>query len=96
MDKIATITDERGIKHVARERLQDQHLGVEQLLDILCKFGEPRLGVYGSGWHCSIKMHVSCVGSDFEIRSEFGCPTQIAAVRQCCDRVYEVLTKISC
>lgn len=68
---------------------------LEDLLVKLCEFGEPRVGMYSSGWVSSIKMHVATVGTSFEVRSEFGHRTPLVAARECANRVIETLKKFS-
>jgi hypothetical protein len=68
---------------------------LEDLLVKLCEFGKPRVGMYGSGWHCHIDMHVASVGTSFEVKSEFGHGTPLVAARECANRVIETLKRFA-
>jgi hypothetical protein len=68
---------------------------LEDLLVKLCEFGKPRVGMYGSGWHCHIDMHVASVGTSFEVKSEFGHRTPLVAARLCANRVIETLKRFA-
>lgn len=59
---------------------------LEDVLLELAKWGQPRLGQYGSnhnGWHCSIEVNVTPVGVKFEAKSDFRLPTPLAAAIEC-------------
>lgn len=59
---------------------------LEDVLLDLAKWGQPRLGQYGSnhsGWHCSIEVNVTPVGVKFEAKSDFKKPTPLAAAIEC-------------
>lgn len=64
---------------------------LELLLEQMCAYGKPRLGVYSSGWYCKVEMTVPLVGTSFDVASEFGHSTPIAATRECFDRVQVVV-----
>jgi hypothetical protein len=64
---------------------------LEGVLSWLQKFGRPRLSCLGTGWHSNIEMHVSSVGAEFKVASEFGHPTPLAAAQECAARVVQTL-----
>lgn len=64
---------------------------LENLLEQMCAFGKPVVGVYSSGWHCKVEMTVPLVGTSFDVRSEFGHATALAATLECWDRVQAVV-----
>ena len=64
---------------------------LEGVLSWLQNFGKPRLFCMRDGWHSAIEMHVSSVGAKFEVASEFGHPTPLAAAQQCAERVTQTL-----
>lgn len=68
---------------------------LEDLLSELTRYGRPILGVYGeSGWHCSVDMHVTAIGSSFKVGSAYDLPSPREAAVQCLERVREALVKI--
>ena len=76
----------------AHDRLRNYRtMTLEQILNDLWQFGEPRVGCFDSGWHAYVKMRTNRVGSDFEVKSEFGMNTPIEATRQLAARVLDVL-----
>lgn len=65
---------------------------LDELLAELCKYGEPRLGVYGSKngiieWHCSIDMNTNTVGAEFKCHSDWKHETPYEAAQLCLSRV---------
>lgn len=72
---------------------------LSQTLEYLTKFGHPKLTHNESmgkmGWTCRIEMFVVGQGIEFEIKSEFICPTALDAAQQCKQRMEETLTKIA-
>jgi hypothetical protein len=74
---------------VAGEPTQAGRPTVETLEDVLlelAKWGQPRVGQYGSnhnGWHCCVEVNVTPVGVKFEAKSDFNVPTPLAAALQC-------------
>lgn len=77
------------IKHetVKPETLDDA------LLD-MCRYGQPKLSMMDSGWHCWIKMHVASQGATFEIKSEFGHKSPRAAVDECRARIRATIAQL--
>jgi hypothetical protein len=77
------------------QKLNPADLG--EALESLRAFGKPVLGVYGKGrgWHASIDMFVSSLGSKFEIKSEFDNKTPTEAVSQLIERMTSALKKLS-
>ena len=67
---------------------------LEELMVSMCQYGQPKLSMMDSGWHCWIKMHVQSAGASFEIKSEFGHKTPTAATKECADRIAETLAAI--
>lgn len=67
---------------------------LEELLQSMCRYGEPKLSMFDNGWHCWIKMHVQSAGASFEIKSEFGHKTPMAAAKECADRIAKTLAAI--
>lgn len=65
--------------------------GLEEALDALSKFGQPRLSKVDGGWHCSMELFVSTMGTTLTVRSEFDHPKHIDAVRECAKRVIDVI-----
>jgi len=63
-------------------------------LAYLAKYGEPRLGQYDRGWHCSVNFFAPGKGVKFEIASDFGQATPLDASRQCVDRLLETLSSL--
>lgn len=76
-----------------QDDLKIDTMTLEEALDELSKFGDPRLGVYG-GWHCSIKVFVTGKGVQFEVKSGFDNHKPIDAVRVCLNRLKKALKEI--
>lgn len=75
-----------------RETTEAKSIQSEKLEDILMellKYGQPKVGVYGSDmtWACSIDMNTNTTGSDFKIRSDWDHKTPLEAAKLCRDRV---------
>jgi len=65
---------------------------LEQLLEELKQYGQPRVGMYSNdGWHCTIEMNTNTVGADFKCASDFKMPTPTDAAKQCLERVLKVV-----
>jgi hypothetical protein len=75
-----------------KSKLLDQP-SLEELLGELLQYGQPRVGVYGSGggWHCSVEMNTNTVGADFKCKSEFNHETPTEAARLCLERVLKAV-----
>ena len=58
---------------------------LEDILLELAKWGQPRVGQYGTDgtWHCSVEVNVTPVGVKFEAKSDFKKPTPLAAAIEC-------------
>ncbi len=70
-----------------------ESIDIEKTLMDLMRYGRPRLGVYGEGWHASIEMNTEVIGGAFDIRSEFKCASPSVALRQLVDRVEAAVRK---
>lgn len=68
---------------------------LEELLTEMERFGKPRVGKYGTGWHSNIEVSITPVGAQFEIRSDFGLPTPLAAARECYDRLIAAMKELA-
>lgn len=64
---------------------------LEQLLEMMCGYGTPRLSKHDSGWYCNCEMRVSAIGASFKVESTFKEPTPTAAVKTCMLRIIETL-----
>ncbi|MDR3444725.1 hypothetical protein [Dyella sp.] len=64
---------------------------LEQMLQAMERYGEPRVSRTGNGWVSSCDMHVNATGAKFEIRSEFGHATPGAAAAECLTRMRDIL-----
>lgn len=71
---------------------------IEEGLELLCQFGNPRLSRIGkqdkADWYCNIDMFVTGKGVEFKVASDFDCKTPVAAVNQCCERLKETLKSL--
>lgn len=68
---------------------------LEYLLNALCSFGAPKLFRMDCGWHCDVKMHVAAKGTSFDVMSDFGCETSMAAAKQCAERIIATMQSIN-
>lgn len=74
---------------------------VESLEDILmelAKWGQPRVGIYGSDglWHCCIEVNVTAVGikCKCEAESSYDCKTPIEAALECRKNLLEAVNTL--
>ncbi len=68
---------------------------LEQLMEELARYGSPRLGFYGQGWHANIDVNVNGVGAKLEVASEFGLPSPLAAADQCHKRLLAAIMRFA-
>lgn len=69
-------------------------MGLEELLNLLTKYGKCSLSYMGEGWHARIEMYVTSVGAEFKVSSDFRMVSSMAATRQCYDRVIKTLSDL--
>lgn len=70
---------------------------LEALLLELSRYGQVRLGQYGTGnskWHCSLDLFVTGKGVSMEIKSDHNSMTPIQAAMQCSDRLVAALNEM--
>ena len=87
------MTFEKSLRAFPTDRAsQDKH-GVtgETLEDVLldlAKWGRPRVSMpSGTGWYSCIDVQITPTGAKFEVASEFGMATPLAAALQCRERL---------
>lgn len=68
---------------------------LETLLDVMQKYGRPRVAMLDGGWCCIVDMRVASVGTEFKIASEFGHPSPRAAAEQCAQRMQQTLRDLA-
>lgn len=68
-------------------------MNLEQLLQELSKYGNPRVSKMKSGWYAAVDMFVVGRGVEFKIDSEFK-SDHVTAAKECLDRVYAALTSL--
>lgn len=77
---------------VATAKISEQPgADLQALLTIASAHGRPSLFMLKHGWHMVIDMHVAALGATFEIRSDFGCATPVAAAEQALTRMRQAL-----
>jgi hypothetical protein len=69
-------------------------MGLEELLNVLTKYGKVRTNYMGDGWVTAIDMYVTSVGAEFKVSSDFRMVSSMAATRQCYDRVIKTLSDL--
>ena len=67
---------------------------LDDVLQEMCRYGQPKLSMMDGGWHCWIKMHVASKGATFEIKSEFGHQSPMAATNECHERIVSTIRNI--
>jgi hypothetical protein len=85
-------TDLRHRRNVAK-LIPGKHL--EELLDDLCRYGNPRISKMDNGWHAKIEMHVASEGATFNIMSEFNHKTSIEAVLVLMQRTQQTISDLN-
>lgn len=68
-------------------------VGLEKLLIHMTRYGKPRLMMF-NGWLCNIEMNTNTTGTSFEVKSEFGMATPLAAAVQCNERIEAALRQL--
>lgn len=71
-------------------------MDLESLLLQLAKYGQPRLGQYGTGsqgWHCSLNLFIPGEGVSMEVKSDHSSAemSPMEAATQCAERLAAVL-----
>jgi hypothetical protein len=66
-------------------------MSLEELLNDLCMFGQPKLFRMEKGWHCFVDMHVPHAGSSFKVASDFDHVSAMNAAMECRSRIGEML-----
>ncbi len=54
----------------------------DEILEELCKYGEPSLSKHNKGWHSRINVFVTGQGVEFKVQTSFKEPNAHAAVRK--------------
>lgn len=67
---------------------------LEQILDELARYGQPAVRMSDRGWWSGIDMHVSAQGATFNVRSDGGHKSAVAAAAECLERVRQTLSKV--
>lgn len=63
---------------------------LEDVLLELAKWGRPRISIPSSrGWYCCVEVNITLTGAKFEVSSDFGIETPLAAALQCRERLRE-------
>ena len=68
-----------------------QPSSLEALLADMSWYGNPRLSKFDIGWHACIDVFLTGDGVEFKVKSEFNCPTPIAATTECHQRLMSAL-----
>ena len=66
-------------------------LNLEEILELMSKYGKPRLSRLSAGWYCAIDMWVGAKGVEFKIDSECRHMVAADAARECLKRLDDVL-----
>ena len=64
---------------------------LEDILSYMLQFGKPRVGYVSNGWFCKVEMNTNTKGTNFEISSEFGHSTPLAAAKECHERIISTI-----
>jgi len=72
-----------------------EDMTLEQIMEELLNYGQPKLGVYGSDckWSCSVDMNTNTVGADFKVRSEWDHITPLRAAKECLERAISAVNQ---
>lgn len=68
---------------------------LQDLMQYMIKYGKPRISYISNGWYCGVEMNTNTAGSSFEVKSEFGHPTPMAAAKQCHERILNAIKAIT-
>lgn len=69
--------------------------GIDKCLFELERYGRPMLSKMDSGWYCKVDVFVTGKGTEFKVRSDFGCKFPKLAVNQCYNRLVESIKKLN-
>lgn len=61
----------------------------------MIRYGRPRVSYLDKGWYCKVEMNTNTSGTQFDVSSEFGHPTQISAARECHERIINALKTLT-
>lgn len=77
-----------GVATAPAETPKPTSESLEDVLMDLAKWGNPRVSMpSGKGWYSSIEVNITPTGAKFEVASEFGMATPLAAALQCRERL---------
>lgn len=68
---------------------------LESILSELERYGLPNVSRQDSGWCARLKIHTALPGQDFDVWSEFGHATPLAAALQVRERLRNTLSSLS-
>jgi hypothetical protein len=64
-----------------------EHMGLEELLTYMIRYGKPRISYLDKGWYCKVEMNTNTKGTQFDVASDFDQPTPLQAARMCHERI---------
>lgn len=64
---------------------------LQELMIYLIRYGKPRVSYLDGGWYCKVEMNTNTKGTQFDVASDFGNPTPIAAAKQCHERIVNAM-----
>lgn len=68
---------------------------LDENLEALSFYGNPTLmKTSNGGWWCYVKMHISAIGASFDVKSESNHKCPNSAVRECAERIFDVLRRM--
>ena len=68
---------------------------LQDLIVYLVRYGKPRVSYISNGWVCSVEMNTNTIGTQFDVKSEFGHRTPIEAAKQCHERIQNAIKAIT-
>ncbi len=74
---------------------QTSEPSLNDLLLEIARFGEPNVVMISSGWYSRIDMNTTALGAKFQVRSEFGHKTPLAAAQECYARAAKAVAALS-
>lgn len=79
---------------IAQIGVFNETLPLDECLERLEKYGEPRLSKNDIGWHCAIDVFVTGEGVRFEVKTGFREKTPTGAANLCYQLLIKALDKI--
>ena len=70
-------------------------MSLEEIMNLLAKYGDPSLRVMNHGWYCAVQVFDPSEGIRFDVRSDFDHATSMEAANLCMERLNASLSRLA-